>query len=113
MKGDSSMNELENVDFGKVREWLEDTDGYAIMAPEFFVLMGFRPEFIERFDRNHGGGEGKYAVSGNPNGVSEFEFINGLARRMNVTPCRMFTGRGSNFRGTRTEVLRAISSAVA
>lgn len=100
----------DTIDVEKVLAWLKESDGYLIYDPQFFLDMGFPEKFVGRFDRNHGGGEGKYAVTGNPQGVSEFQIIDGIAHKLGVEACHMYYGRGMNYRTTKQNVIAALRS---
>jgi len=104
------------MDRAKVAEWLRDTDGYSILEPQFFLDLGFDPELVKRYTHKHRSGEGKYAITKNgkvvePVGVSEFAFVNAVARLLGIEPCEMFYGRGKNFQTTVGMILAALKEA--
>lgn len=95
---------MANVDRAKLIDWLSGSGGYDILAPNFFLEMGFPLEFVKRYTVNHQGGEGKHAITsydGQENaafGVSEFEIVPGIARALGLESTSMFMGRGKNYR---------------
>jgi len=102
-----------NLDRAKAIEWLSNTSGYDVLAPEFFDSI-LPPETTAALTRDHAGGEGKYAVTEDGEtletciGVSEFAAVDALAHQVGVAPCRMFYGRGKCFRETAAAVLRVL-----
>jgi len=102
-----------NPDRAKAIDWLSNTGGYNVLAPEFFDGI-LPPETIRRLTVDHAGGEGKYAITKGGKtletciGVSEFAAVDALAHQVGVAPCRMFSGRGKRFRETAAAVLLAL-----
>lgn len=101
------------MDKAKVREWLSNTDGYSIMEPTFFLEMGFDPDLVKRYTIKYKSGEGKHSITKNgkivnPTGVSEFAFVDAVAKLVGVSPCHEYYGRGMNFRTTVGRILAAL-----
>lgn len=48
-----SSRVLKDVDMDALRKWLHETHGRTIRAPDYFLKMGFSPEFVAEYDRAH------------------------------------------------------------
>jgi hypothetical protein len=114
--GATTMSEdiLKGVDRDALRKWLKESDGYSIMDPNFFIKMGFSPEFLEPYSRAHKSGEGKYAITDHNGkllrhcfGVYELDFAWLLGRRLQCdNGAGMFHGRGRQFRWLVAAILK-------
>jgi hypothetical protein len=106
------------LDKAKVREWLQDSGGYDILDPQFFLEMGVEPEVVERFTRTFSDDPelGKHAVTradgkpGPARGVSEFSMIQRIAYELGVDLSKLpqFYGRGKTFRTQVSAILKAL-----
>lgn len=105
------------LDKSKVREWLQETGGYQILDPQFFLDMGLPEELVKRLDHSHSDDHeqlGKHTANrkdGEPGpveGVSEFSAVDAVAGLVGVEPCHMYYGRGKNFRETVRSILKAL-----
>ena len=82
---------LETVDKPALRDWLNGTRGLGILAPAFFIRMGFPKSFVEKLDRVHQSGPGKEAIAHegrvvtSADGVYELEFLRVLADELGLS----------------------------
>jgi len=85
----------------KIIEWLKETNGYAIMKPEFFTEMGFDFKPV-KYPTDPS--LGKFAAIPDDEGaeyvegVAEFDAVENIADMLGVSTQTMFMGRGKNFR---------------
>ena len=101
------------MDRTKVRAWLESSNGYAILAPEFFGAMG-----LKLASRRHASDPslGKHAATrsdgkpGDVGGVSEFSAVYAVARELGVdlAPHSNYSGRGRRYASQVAAILAAL-----
>ena len=104
------------MDKAKVIEWLNNTGGYDILAPQFFLDMGLDAELVERLSGAYSSDPelGKHRATrkdgkpGDVEGVAEFRMVDAVARLCGVEPCHSYHGRGTNFRMTVGRILEAL-----
>lgn len=106
------------VDTDQVIEWLNHTNGYSILAPEFFLRMGISAARVKRYTHTFSDDPelGKHAATrndGSPGpvrGVSEFSAVEMVAAELGVKlPHSIKLGRGSRFREERDALLHALA----
>ena len=100
----------------KVREWLMGTGGYSILDPQVFIDMGMEKKMVKRLTRVFANDPdlGKHSATrndgepGDVSGIDEFTAVDVVAGMVGAEPCHSFYGRGSNFRGTVSNILDKI-----
>ncbi len=105
------------MDKAKVIDWLSNSGGYEILAPQFFLDMGLDAALVERMSGTYSSDPelGKHRVTrkdgepGDVEGISEFRMVDAVAALCGVEPCHSYHGRGTNFQMTAARVLAALA----
>lgn len=109
-----------SLNLKRARKWLTETDGYSILAPEFFCMMGFDEPTLQRLTRKYSddpalGKNAAHRKDGKPGpveGIAEFSAIHTVASMLGVdlNSVPSFLGRGKQFRAWRDACVQAIDA---